>query len=239
MGELLRTEGLSKRFRGLIANDNIDFSLQAGEIRCLIGPNGAGKTTFISMISAHLPPSSGRIWFKGQDVTALPVYRRAQMGIARKFQTPSVFDHLTVYANLELATLGKSASVPRRKARIEEVLELTRLHGERAAVAAALSHGQRQWLEIGMLLANRAELLLLDEPTAGMTSEETRATGELIRTLATIHHLSVIIIEHDINFVRGLKVPVTVLHLGRVLLQGSFDEVSENDQVRNVYLGHA
>jgi urea transport system ATP-binding protein len=239
MGELLRTEGLSKRFRGLIANDNIDFSLQAGEIRCLIGPNGAGKTTFISMISAHLPPSSGRIWFKGQDVTALPVYRRAQMGIARKFQTPSVFDHLTVYANLELAALGKSASVPRRKARIEEVLELTRLHEERAAVAAALSHGQRQWLEIGMLLANRAELLLLDEPTAGMTSEETRATGELIRTLATIHHLSVIIIEHDINFVRGLKVPVTVLHLGRVLLQGSFDEVSENDQVRNVYLGHA
>jgi ABC-type uncharacterized transport system ATPase subunit len=119
------------------------------------------------------------------------------------------------------------------------VLELTRLHGERAAVAAALSHGQRQWLEIGMLLANRAELLLLDEPTAGMTSEETRATGELIRTLATIHHVSVIIIEHDINFVRGLKVPVTVLHLGRVLLQGSFDEVSENDQVRNVYLGHA
>ena len=239
MGELLRTEGLSKRFRGLIANDNIDFSLQAGEIRCLIGPNGAGKTTFISMISAHLPPSSGRIWFKGQDVTALPVYRRAQMGIARKFQTPSVFDHLTVYANLELAALGKSASVPRRKARIEEVLELTRLHGERAAGAAALSHGQRQWLEIGMLLANRAELLLLDEPTAGMTSEETRATGELIRTLATIHHVSVIIIEHDINFVRGLKVPVTVLHLGRVLLQGSFDEVSENDQVRNVYLGHA
>jgi urea ABC transporter ATP-binding protein UrtD len=238
MGELLRTEGLSKRFRGLIANDNIDFSLQAGEIRCLIGPNGAGKTTFISMISAHLPPSSGRIWFKGQDVTALSVYRRAQMGIARKFQTPSVFDHLTVYDNLELAALGKSASVPRHKARIEEVLELTRLHGERAAVAAALSHGQRQWLEIGMLLANRAELLLLDEPTAGMTSEETRATGELIRTLATIHHLSVIIIEHDINFVRGLKVPVTVLHLGRVLLQGSFDEVSENDQVRNVYLGH-
>jgi len=239
MGELLRTEGLSKRFRGLIANDNIDFSLQAGEIRCLIGPNGAGKTTFISMISAHLPPSSGRIWFKGQDVTALPVYRRAQMGIARKFQTPSVFEHLTVYDNLELAALGKSASVPRRKARIEEVLELTRLHGERAAVAAALSHGQRQWLEIGMLLANRAELLLLDEPTAGMTSEETRATGELIRTLATIHHVSVIIIEHDINFVRGLKVPVTVLHLGRVLLQGSFDEVSANDQVRNVYLGHA
>jgi urea ABC transporter ATP-binding protein UrtD len=237
MGELLRTERLSKRFRGLVANDNIDFSLQAGEIRCLIGPNGAGKTTFISMISAHLPPSSGRIWFKGQDVTPLPVYRRAQMGIARKFQTPSVFDHLTVYGNLELAALGKSTSMKERAARIEEVLELTRLQEARAGVAAALSHGQRQWLEIGMLLANRAELLLLDEPTAGMTSEETRATGELIRTLATIHHLSVIIIEHDMNFIRGLKVPVTVLHLGRVLLQGPFDEVAENTQVRDVYLG--
>jgi urea ABC transporter ATP-binding protein UrtD len=239
MAELLRTEGLRKRFRGLLANDDINFSLDAGQIRCIIGPNGAGKTTFISMISGHLPPSGGTIWFKGQDVTRLPTYRRAQMGIARKFQTPSVFDRLSVYGNLELSALGKSAPVHLRKARIDEVLELTRLKGERALAASALSHGQRQWLEIGMLLANCAELLLLDEPTAGMTSEETRATGELIRTLASIHHLSVIIIEHDINFIRGLKVPVTVLHLGRVLLEGTFDEVSKNDEVRDVYLGRA
>jgi urea ABC transporter ATP-binding protein UrtD len=239
MAELLRTEGLRKRFRGLVANDDIGFSLEAGHIRCIIGPNGAGKTTFISMISGHLPPSGGRIWFKGQDVTRLPAYRRAQMGIARKFQTPSVFDRLSVHGNLELAALGKSVPPQRRRARIDEVLELTRLEEERGLAASALSHGQRQWLEIGMLLANRAELLLLDEPTAGMTSEETRATGELIGALASIHRLSVIIIEHDINFIRGLKAPITVLHLGRVLLQGSFDEVSENEEVRNVYLGRA
>jgi urea ABC transporter ATP-binding protein UrtD len=238
VAELLRTAGLSKHFRGLVANDNIDFSLQAGEIRCIIGPNGAGKTTFISMISGHLAPSAGSIWFKGQEVTALSIYRRAQIGIARKFQTPSVFDQLTVYRNLELAALGKSTSAQRRKVRIEEVLKLTRLESAYAASAAALSHGERQWLEVGMLLANRAELLLLDEPTAGMTAEETHATGELIRTLASAHNLSVIIIEHDINFIRDLRVPITVLHLGRVLLHGSFDEVSQNAQVRNVYLGH-
>jgi urea ABC transporter ATP-binding protein UrtD len=239
MAELLRTEGLRKRFRGLVANEDIDFSLEAGQVRCIIGPNGAGKTTFISMISGHLAPSGGRIWFKDQDVTRLAAYRRAQMGIARKFQTPSVFDRLSVYGNLELAALGKSAPMRQRRARIDEVLDLTRLKEERAVAASVLSHGQRQWLEIGMLLANRAELLLLDEPTAGMTSEETRATGELIGTLASIHRLSVIIIEHDINFIRGLKAPLTVLHLGRVLLHGTFDEVSENEEVRNVYLGRA
>jgi ABC-type uncharacterized transport system ATPase subunit len=160
------------------------------------------------------------------------------MGIARKFQTPSVFDRLTVDDNLELAALGKRVSASERRASIEEVLEITRLRDVRRVVASALSHGQRQWLEVGMLLANRAELLLLDEPTAGMTAEETSATGELIRMLADSRNLSIIIIEHDINFIRDLKAPVTVLHLGRVLVNGSFEEVAENEQVRNVYLGH-
>jgi ABC-type uncharacterized transport system ATPase subunit len=150
-----------------------------------------------------------------------------------------VFDRLSVYRNLELAALGKAGSARQHRTRIMEVLDLTRLEQVQTLAAAMLSHGQRQWLEIGMLLANQAELLLLDEPTAGMTAEETRATGELIRMLAITHHLSVIIIEHDINFIRALKVPVTVLHVGRVLLEGSFEEVSGNDQVRKVYLGHA
>ena len=238
MAELLKTDGLTKRFRGLVANDNVNFSLQAGEVRCVIGPNGAGKTTFISMISGHLAPSAGRIWFKGKEITGLSVVRRAKMGIGRKFQTPSVFDRLTVYRNLELAALGKPAPPRKRRARVDEVLEITRLRDLQHVAASALSHGQRQWLEVGMLLANQAELLLLDEPTAGMTAEETHATGELVRTLAGEHSLSVIIIEHDINFIRDLRAPVTVLHLGRVLLHGSFEEVSENDQVRNVYLGH-
>ncbi len=237
MAELLRTEGLTKRFRGLVANDNIDFALEPGTVRCVIGPNGAGKTTFISMISGHLAPSGGQIWFKDREITGLSVVRRAKMGIARKFQTPSVFDRLTVYRNLELAAIGKPISAKERQALIEEVLEITRLSELRDGAAAALSHGQRQWLEVGMLLANQAELLLLDEPTAGMTAEETHATGELIRTLADTHHLSVIIIEHDINFIRDLKAPVTVLHLGRVLIDGPFEAVSENEQVRNVYLG--
>jgi len=237
VAELLRTEGLSKRFRGLVANDAIDFTLQEGEVRCVIGPNGAGKTTFISMVSGHLSPSSGRIVFRGRDVTHTSVPARAQMGIARKFQTPSVFDRLSVYANLELASFGKPASAAERERRIAEALELTRLVELRALPASALSHGQRQWLEVGMLLANRAELLLLDEPTAGMTAEETRATGELIRTLADTHRLSVIIIEHDIAFIRELKAPVTVLHLGRVLMTGPFEAVAQDERVRSVYLG--
>jgi urea ABC transporter ATP-binding protein UrtD len=237
MTELLRTEDLTKRFRGLVANNNINFELERGAVRCVIGPNGAGKTTFISMISGHLAPTAGRIWFKGREITGLSVVRRAKMGIVRKFQTPSVFDRLAVYRNLELAALGKPAATKERLSLIEEVLEITRLGALRDVAAADLSHGQRQWLEVGMLLANRAELLLLDEPTAGMTAEETHATGELIRTLADTHHLSVIIIEHDINFIRELMAPITVLHLGQVLIDGSFKKVSENEQVRNVYLG--
>jgi urea transport system ATP-binding protein len=237
VAELLRTEGLSKRYRGLLANDQIDFSLGASELRCVIGPNGAGKTTFISMISGHLPPSEGRIWFKGHDITRLSLVQRARRGIARKFQTPSVFDRLTVEGNLELAALGKKASPRDRAQWIEEILTLTRLGARRKVAASALSHGERQWLEIGMLLANRAELLLLDEPTAGMTAEETQATGKLIRRLADTHGWSIIIIEHDINFIRDLRAPVTVLHLGRILASGSFAEIATNEMVRDVYLG--
>jgi urea ABC transporter ATP-binding protein UrtD len=237
VAELLRTEGLSKRFRGLLANDQIDFSIGASELRCVIGPNGAGKTTFISMISGHLRPSEGRIWFKGHDITRLSLMQRARRGIARKFQTPSVFDRLTVEGNLELAALGKKASPRDRAQWIEEILTLTRLGARRKVAASALSHGERQWLEIGMLLANRAELLLLDEPTAGMTAEETQATGKLIRRLADTHGWSIIIIEHDINFIRDLRAPVTVLHLGRILASGSFAEIATNEMVRDVYLG--
>ncbi len=237
IAEILKTDGLTKRFRGLLANDAIDFALAPGEIRCIIGPNGAGKTTFISMISGHLAPTAGRIWFKGHDISGVPVVRRAKMGIARKFQTPSVFDRLTTFHNLELAALGKPMTSSERRARIDEVLALTRLAELQDVLASSLSHGQRQWLEVGMLLANRAELLLLDEPAAGMTAEETHATGELIRTLAGKHNLSVIIIEHDIGFIRDLEAPVTVLHLGKVLASGSFEEVSANETVRQVYLG--
>jgi urea ABC transporter ATP-binding protein UrtD len=236
MPELLRTEGLSKRFQGLLANESVDFRLGSGELRCIIGPNGAGKTTFISMISGHLRPSAGNVWYQGERITQLPVTARARRGIARKFQTPSVFDNLSVVENVELAALAS----PRRQevsARIARVLRLVRLDEHAHVPARNLSHGQRQWLEIGLLLANEAKLLLLDEPTAGMTAEETAATGELVRQLVAELEVSAIIIEHDINFIRSLRAPITVMHLGRVLVEGPFDEIERNAQVREVYLG--
>jgi len=238
MSVLLEAKNLSKHFAGLVANQDIKFRLEAGSIRCVIGPNGAGKTTFISMISGHLRPTEGRIIYKGQDVTDLSVARRARIGIARKFQTPTVFDNLTAYQNIELAVLGTNCPRARRHNRIFEVLDLIRLSDAWDRPVQFLSHGQRQWLEVGLLIAIEAELLLLDEPTAGMTVEETASTARLVQMLAQDFNLSVIIIEHDINFIRDLHAPVTVLHLGRVLLEGSFEDVAANDQVREVYLGH-
>ncbi len=238
MSALLETKSLSKKFAGLVANQDIQFSLEAGSIRCVIGPNGAGKTTFISMISGHLRPTGGRIIYKGHDVTDLSVFQRARIGIARKFQTPTVFDNLTVYQNIELAVLGTACPRAKRHGRIFEVLDLIRLTDAWEQPVQFLSHGQRQWLEVGLLIAIEAELLLLDEPTAGMTAEETASTARLVQVLAQECKLSVIIIEHDINFIRDLRAPVTVLHLGRVLLEGSFEEVAANEQVREVYLGH-
>ena len=237
MPELLRAEGLTKSFRGLVANDDISLALSEGEIRCIIGPNGAGKTTFISMVSGHLRPSAGSIRFRGREISALPVHRIARMGIARKFQTPTVFDSLSVYENTELAVLATGRPARQRRARVLDTLDQVRLSDVAEQSVGTLSHGQRQWLEIGMLLANDAQLLLLDEPTAGMTAEETHSTGELVRRLVGDLNLSAIIIEHDINFIRDLKAPVMVLHLGAVLAEGSFAEIEANERVRSVYLG--
>jgi ABC-type uncharacterized transport system ATPase subunit len=236
MAELLRTEALTKRFQGLVANDRVDFQLASSELRCIIGPNGAGKTTFISMISGHLRPSAGDVWYRGERVTHLPVTARARRGIGRKFQTPSVFDNLSVLENVELAALA-SARRQDVSTRIARVLGLVRLDDHGDVFARNLSHGQRQWLEIGLLLANEARLLLLDEPTAGMTAEETAATGELIRRLIAELQIAAIIIEHDINFIRSLRAPITVMHLGRVLVEGTFEEIERNVEVREVYLG--
>jgi urea ABC transporter ATP-binding protein UrtD len=238
MAALLRTDGLTKHFRGLVAAENLTFALGKGEVRCIIGPNGAGKTTFISMISGHVEPTAGRIWFKDRDITGLSVARRAQIGIGRKFQTPSVFDGLSAFANLELAMLQRSHTKSARLRAIDGILDTIRLTEQRSTPAQFLSHGQRQWLEIGLLLANEVELMLLDEPTAGMTAEETTATGQLVHHLARDRNLSVVIIEHDINFIRELEAPITVLHLGRLLVEGSFAEIAADEQVRNVYLGN-
>jgi ABC-type uncharacterized transport system ATPase subunit len=239
MAELLRTEGLTKLFRGLVANRDINWSIYPGEIRCIIGPNGAGKTTFISMISGHEQPTAGRIFYAGKDITGLPVFRIARMGILRKFQTPTVFQQLSVFENVELAVLATPLPPSERKGRIMRTLRQVRLDDLVDELVVTLSHGQRQWLEIGMLLASDARLVLLDEPTAGMTAEETRSTGELISRLVQELGLSAVIIEHDISFIRDLRAPVTVLHLGQILAQGSFTEIERNPDVRAVYLGEA
>jgi urea ABC transporter ATP-binding protein UrtD len=239
MTELLRTESLTKAFRGLVANKDINWSIHRGEIRCIIGPNGAGKTTFISMISGHERPTAGRILYAGKNITGLPVFRIARMGILRKFQTPTVFKQLSVLENVELAVLATPLPSAERKERIMRTLKQVRLDDLAGELVGTLSHGQRQWLEIGMLLASNARLILLDEPTAGMTAEETRSTGELLHCLVRELGLSAVIIEHDMSFIRDLGAPVTVLHLGQVLAQGSFAEIERDPDVRAVYLGQA
>ena len=237
MAELLRTDGLTKRFRGLVANEDIDFTLEAGAIHCIIGPNGAGKTTFLSMISGHVAPTAGRIFYQDRDITGATIAERARIGIGRKFQTPTVFENLTAWQNIELAVLRPNGPSAEREDKIAEVLAAIRLTEEAGTLVRHMSHGQRQWLEIGLLLGNESQLLLLDEPTAGMTAEETAATDGLVRRLARERSLSIIIIEHDINFIRNLRAPVTVLHLGRILKQGPFDLIAADEQVREVYLG--
>ena len=239
MAMLLQTRGLSKSFKGLVANRHIDLELEGGATLCVIGPNGAGKTTLLSLVSGHERPTEGRILYRGEDITPLPVEERARLGVARKFQTPSVFHELTAFQNIELAAMRGQRPAARRHARILEVLDTVRLGAQRRVPAQFLSHGQRQWLEIGMLMAMDARLFLLDEPAAGMMAEETAATVDLVRDISAEAGTSVIVIEHDMNFVRRLGAPVMVLHLGSVLAQGSFEAIAADRQVQEAYLGKA
>jgi len=239
MSSLLRTEKLTKRFKGLLANDDINMEIFDGDIRCIIGPNGAGKTTLISMISGHIKPTLGNVFFQNKLINNLSLVNRSCLGIGRKFQTPTVFDNLNVERNIELSILRHNLSQKKIFKKIDETLEIVRLHEHRNILANALSHGQRQWLEIGLLIGNNAKLLLLDEPTAGMTSEETIATTKLINQLADEKNLSAIVIEHDINFVRELGAKITVLHLGKVFTEGTYEQIEKNKKVREIYLGKA
>jgi len=239
MSSLLRTEKLTKRFKGLLANDDINMEIFDGDVRCIIGPNGAGKTTLISMISGHIKPTIGNIFFQNKSINNLSLVNRSCLGIGRKFQTPTVFDNLNVERNIELSILRHNLSKKNLSINIDETLEIVRLHEHRTVLANALSHGQRQWLEIGLLIGNNAKLLLLDEPTAGMTSEETIATTKLINQLADEKNLSAIVIEHDINFVRELGAKITVLHLGKVFTEGTYEQIEKNKNVREIYLGKA
>jgi urea transport system ATP-binding protein len=246
---VLTVEDVSKSYDGFKAISDLTFYLFPGELRTVIGPNGAGKSTFFDLITGRARPDRGLIEFdagpRTHDLTTLNEYEINRLGIGRKFQTPSVFVEHTVWDNLVLslkgprgvfASLFKRTSSTERD-RIAELLKLIRLDAKRDWKAGLLAHGEKQWLEIGMLLAQDPQVLLVDEPAAGMTDEETHRTGELLISLAGKH--SIIVIEHDMTFVRQIARdnPVTVLHQGHVLCEGKFEEVQANPKVREVYLG--
>ena len=241
---LLYLNGVTKSFDGFKAINNLSLVIQKGEMRAIIGPNGAGKTTMMDIITGKTRPDKGEVFFNGDvDLTHYDEAAIANMGIGRKFQKPTVFESHTVEDNIRLSLSGArsvlEALVHRKDAaersRIEEILETTRLTAKRETFAANLSHGQKQWLEIGMLLAQDPELLLVDEPVAGMTDAETEETARLLRDIARTR--SVVVVEHDMHFVRELGVKVTCLHEGSVLSEGTLDQVSADPKVIEVYLG--
>ncbi|RFB79191.1 urea ABC transporter ATP-binding protein UrtD [Methylovirgula sp. 4M-Z18] len=241
---LLYLDGVAVSFDGYKALRGLSLVLAPGEMRAIIGPNGAGKTTMMDVITGKTRPDEGDVYFGGKtDLTKLDEAAIATLGIGRKFQRPTVFESHTVEDNILLALkapraafatlFGKAARD--QKARIDQILATIRLDAQRARLAADLSHGQKQWLEIGMLLAQDPKLLLVDEPVAGMTDAETAQTAELLRDIARDH--SVVVVEHDMTFVRDLGVKVTVLHEGAVLAEGPLDQVSADPRVIEVYLG--
>ena len=241
---LLYLNGVSVVFDGFRALNNLSLTIGRAEMRAIIGPNGAGKTTMMDVITGKTRPSDGEAIFAGtNDLTKLDEATIAQLGIGRKFQTPTVFDMHTVEDNIRLAlkadrrpfpTLFARKSTAERE-RIDALLERVRMTGSRHRPASELSHGQKQWLEIGMLLAQEPQLLLVDEPAAGMTDQETADTADLLREIAKTR--SVVVIEHDMTFVRDLGVKVTCLHEGSVLAEGPLDQVASDDRVVEVYLG--
>lgn len=242
-GKVLEIENLTVSFDGFKAINGLNFSMDAGELRVIIGPNGAGKTTFLDSITGKVQPTEGRVLFKGQNLRKLSEDRISRLGIGRKFQTPRVYLNLTPRENLELScsrhknvfsTLFKPASAAEKRT-VGGLLETIGLVAKADVSAGLLSHGEKQWLEIGMLVAQSPDLLLVDEPVAGLTDEETVLTGDLLISLAESH--SVLVIEHDMEFVRQIARQVTVLHQGAVLCEGTMDEVQNDDRVIEVYLG--
>jgi urea transport system ATP-binding protein len=243
---LLAAEGLNKSFDGFKAINDLNFVLEKGELRTVIGPNGAGKTTFLDLITGRTKPDSGTLHFEEHhDLLKLNEFEIYRLGIGRKFQTPTVYTDHTVRENLLLSLAG-SRSIwhslfgkirKEQEERMDEILHTIKLTERAHSKAGSLAHGQKQWLEIGMLLAQDAKLLLVDEPAAGMTDEETHRTGELLLSLAGKH--TIVVIEHDMTFVRQISQgrTVTVLHQGHVLCEGPVDKVQNDERVIEVYLG--
>jgi urea transport system ATP-binding protein len=241
--KILQIENLTVSFDAFKAINNLNFDLDKGELRVIIGPNGAGKTTFLDTITGKTQPTIGTVYFKGQNTKGLKEHQIARMGVGRKFQTPRVYLNLTPRENLELscnrtknvwnAIVGKTPATERRT--VSGLLETIGLDLKADIKAALLSHGEKQRLEIGMLVAQSPDLLLVDEPVAGLTDEETEKVGDLLLALAESH--SIVVIEHDMEFVRQIARKVTVLHQGSVLCEGTMGEVQNDPRVIEVYLG--
>jgi len=241
---LLYLDGVTVSFDGFKALNELSLILEPGEMRAVIGPNGAGKTTMMDVITGRTRPDTGRVVFGDNiDLTRLDEPAIARLGIGRKFQRPTVFEPLSVHDNLLLSLSGDRSprfalwakETPAESARLDELLTTIRLNADRDRPAADLSHGQKQWLEIGMLLAQEPQLLLVDEPVAGMSDAETEETAELLREINRTR--SVVVVEHDMAFIRALGVKVTVLHEGSVLAEGSIDAIQSDPRVVEVYLG--
>ena len=242
--ELLSIRNLTVSFDGVKAVNDLSLTIDEKELRVIIGPNGAGKTTLLDMICGKTKATSGSIRFRGLELTKMPEFKIVRAGVGRKFQNPSIYDDLTVRENLEISipeSHGAWASVffrrtQRVRERIEAVAEQIMLCDQLHTKSGKLSHGQKQWLEIGMLLVQDPDLLLLDEPVAGMSPRERELTGELLRSIA--RGKSLIVIEHDMDFVKAIASKVTVLHQGRLLTEGSVEQVQSDPRVIEVYLGH-
>jgi urea transport system ATP-binding protein len=241
---ILAVEDLTVSFDGFRAVDGLNFYVEKDELRCVIGPNGAGKTTLLDMICGKTKPSHGRIHFKRYNLVDMIEYQITRIGVGRKFQTPSVYEDLTVFENLEISYPKKRGILGslffRRDqdllGKIDQVAEQIFLHEVLRHKAGRLSHGQKQWLEIGMLLMQDPELLLLDEPVAGMSAKEREQTAELLNRISKGR--SIVVIEHDMAFVGLIAHKVTVLHQGKLLAEGSMDQVQNDARVKDVYLGH-
>lgn len=244
MEKVLDINGLTVSFNGFKAVNNLSTSVSSNDIHFFIGPNGAGKTTLLDAICGRVKPAEGSIVFKdGSDVTRMSEHEIVELGIGRKFQVPSVFMGITIYENMELAAVKKrsiysslfSKLNKEQKERIVYVLQTIGLYDKRYRTPAALSHGEKQWLEIGMLLVQQPEIMLLDEPVAGMGRNETEKTGELLKEISK--ECSVVVVEHDMQFVRECASTVTVLHEGMLLDEGDMEDVQKNPKVVEVYLG--
>jgi branched-chain amino acid transport system ATP-binding protein len=243
---LLRTDQLTRSFGSLMAVDGVDFAVERGQLRSIIGPNGAGKTTFFRLISGEMAPSRGRIWFDGQDITGLPQHVVARRGIAKSYQITNIFPHLSVLENVRVAVQGSARSfdfwsradrLTDSRDRARALLQSVGLARKERELAAHLSHGEKRHLEIGIALASDPALLLLDEPTAGMSPEETDESMRLIRELAAGR--TVLLVEHKMKVVMKISDRITVLHQGQVLAEGTPEEIRANQRVQQTYLGAA